>query len=695
MQTKNATGNLVNRYKAVLKKCALLNVFGSLALVSLCCASPAFALENPSGTTIGILETFNQSDTLTNNGTLTGEAKTVTFYDIDPSGQPMPVTFTAPVGMLGHATDAGDFSFTLKNTGTIAFEGVGGMAVFSQNGNHLLENTGTIELTSADDINGITGDILSGTLKAINSGTITITSGVNAEGMYLEADAGTVTLVNSGTVDATSDANADGMDADNGNDTTTKLYLTNEVDAVLRVESFVGSNVATFESANATGINADENAVIVNNGKIKVTSNATSNINMQGFPIAIAGIKADDNAQVTNTGKIKVTSSDIYAFGMIVGNNSTVSNIGCIKLSASKGFSAEVMGIRTNANLVPFVYNVGDWATSLYDRGANEAVFAVWSGDTINFNGGTLIVRPGTKEQNFKYDTEYAIADMATGYDLTTMTTAPVTLTGAFKGVATENPFLEATLTGKDATTQKVKIIKNTTAIQEETPAGSVGTANIGVANLQMTNISTAISTSIAPAPSSAGVSGSQELGMNSGSDYSIPKWTVFATPYGLYTDNSKYKFDVSSFGVTGGVSYNFNKDFSFGAHIDFNGSNSDSDTVENNSTSFAFGLHSNYFVMDNVYVSAQATVAFGSNDIEYTLANNTAEDDFNSTSFFGKINAGYIFKLNESNIIIPEIGLSYLHTESDAYDFNFANASVYNMNIHSSDYMRYMLTSC
>ena len=35
MLTKGAIGNLIKRYRAVLKKCALLNVFGSLAVASL------------------------------------------------------------------------------------------------------------------------------------------------------------------------------------------------------------------------------------------------------------------------------------------------------------------------------------------------------------------------------------------------------------------------------------------------------------------------------------------------------------------------------------------------------------------------------------------------------------------------------------------------------------------------------------
>ena len=35
MLTKGAIGNLINRYKAVLKKCTLINVFGSLAVASM------------------------------------------------------------------------------------------------------------------------------------------------------------------------------------------------------------------------------------------------------------------------------------------------------------------------------------------------------------------------------------------------------------------------------------------------------------------------------------------------------------------------------------------------------------------------------------------------------------------------------------------------------------------------------------
>ena len=43
--TKGAIGNLINRYKAVLKKCHLLNVFGSLAVAGMLVMGVADAAE--------------------------------------------------------------------------------------------------------------------------------------------------------------------------------------------------------------------------------------------------------------------------------------------------------------------------------------------------------------------------------------------------------------------------------------------------------------------------------------------------------------------------------------------------------------------------------------------------------------------------------------------------------------------------
>ena len=43
MMSKGAMGNLINKYRAVLKKCHLLNVFGSLAMAGTLVATGAIA----------------------------------------------------------------------------------------------------------------------------------------------------------------------------------------------------------------------------------------------------------------------------------------------------------------------------------------------------------------------------------------------------------------------------------------------------------------------------------------------------------------------------------------------------------------------------------------------------------------------------------------------------------------------------
>ena len=60
MQTKKAIGNLLNRYRAVLKKCHLLNTFGTLALAS------AFILGGAaSAMSDTVQDTFNKTHSLT------------------------------------------------------------------------------------------------------------------------------------------------------------------------------------------------------------------------------------------------------------------------------------------------------------------------------------------------------------------------------------------------------------------------------------------------------------------------------------------------------------------------------------------------------------------------------------------------------------------------------------------------------
>ncbi|MDR2055971.1 MAG: hypothetical protein LBQ10_08915 [Desulfovibrio sp.] len=62
MLTKNALGNLLSRYRAVLGKCRMLNVFGPLALAAaLALGSAGAAAGELGGTTITVGETVELS----------------------------------------------------------------------------------------------------------------------------------------------------------------------------------------------------------------------------------------------------------------------------------------------------------------------------------------------------------------------------------------------------------------------------------------------------------------------------------------------------------------------------------------------------------------------------------------------------------------------------------------------------------
>ena len=81
-QTKGAIGNLINRYRAVLKKCHLLNTFGSLAVAGMLVmggASYANALEIDGDHTVS--ETLSSLEDVSATGNISASAGDV-YYDI-------------------------------------------------------------------------------------------------------------------------------------------------------------------------------------------------------------------------------------------------------------------------------------------------------------------------------------------------------------------------------------------------------------------------------------------------------------------------------------------------------------------------------------------------------------------------------------------------------------------------------------
>ena len=119
MLTKGAIGNLVNKYRAVLKKCGLLNIFGSLALAGALTAATAMpvaavdwnssVVKITSGTVqvTGSTDTVAASITIDSGGTLTLGAQGQDLWTTPGAGA---ADFSAP-------------AITIKNNGTFTSSG--------------------------------------------------------------------------------------------------------------------------------------------------------------------------------------------------------------------------------------------------------------------------------------------------------------------------------------------------------------------------------------------------------------------------------------------------------------------------------------------------------------------------------------------------------------------------------------------
>ena len=157
MLTKGAIGNLVNKYRAVLKKCRLLNIFGSLALagaLTVGTAGMAVATVNWGNSVVTIdsgTETIStHTDTVATSITI-GNGSTLTLGD---QGQDL---WTTP------GADAADFSgptITIKNSGTFtsnggALQGIVPQDPWNYHGTLDAQQGSTITLTNGGSISAL------------------------------------------------------------------------------------------------------------------------------------------------------------------------------------------------------------------------------------------------------------------------------------------------------------------------------------------------------------------------------------------------------------------------------------------------------------------------------------------------------------------------------------------------------------
>ncbi len=718
MQTRNALSNLSKRYRAVLKKCTLLNTFGMLAIATLSLApvNIAFAKTiNNTDTSFLYLDTDSE---LINNANLSGGAFSINGIDftsgvfaenltssstflVTNNGK---ISMTNPLGEFAagmySAINNGKVELINSADGDIEIEGmdsVYGLRAYSGSAGIALTNDGDMTLSGINTVGGLyaQSDALTDIILE-NNKTINILQGTNVFGMYAESSTGSYsantgtanTLTNRGTISIINSLAPTGMVAYSR---LGENFLVNEGGISIQAEN--GSAIAMNAESEQNSNSLQNNGTIdvVNNlktaygirsityiGNNNVTNSGTISlysVNEKTYGIYAIVYDEGDNI-LSNSGVIDATSENQSAYGILLESyldveGSRVSNSGFINVEtqSSAHRAAEVYGLSS--------YIVDDWTLTLRSWTDRDTVFGSSVGKIVSFDNSIITLRPGTQEQGFTWGDEYSLANAISIND-----SMQSSITGTISEIKTEVPFLGFTQSGTaDAPIVSLYLIEN------NLPQNQINAQNIQNAITSMQSISTELSALLISYYTDTLIASNDLTGINAGSVEETNTWKLFASPYGQFTNNDTYGFNSNNYGITAGGSYNFSEQFMAGFHLNFSYANSDTTFLENDLFSFAIGAQASYFFNNNLYIRGNATYAFGSNDIKYH-AIGSAKDDYNSNSFFAGVHTGYIFEINENNIIIPEIGLSYLYTSTDAYNLHFlAPYEAYNMNIHESSY--------
>ncbi len=690
MTSRNALGNLTNRYRSVLKKCQLMNVFGSLAMVAMLvggsvCGASGATLENPVGSTQIGLEGDATSNVLINNGTLGGQftpaavgdvvsSAMVAFgddinFDLTNNGT-ISITETGQdvagamvIGAISSPTLATTYTLTnnksikiIDNLDSGGSDQTFGMAVQQEVSGSMsnVRNAGDIELitTVSDDSYGMFL-FSEGTVIAENTGIIKVEStDSSAESAGIFAIADKVQVLNSGTVDVTGSALTHGL----------ALILNTSLEAINSGDIIVKSSSAT-ERARGVEIQdggAANNMSFRNDGSISV----------QGVHEAL-GI--DLRSIATPSGVV-----DINGKGTISASTSDPA-----------GHAYQVWGNDTG-----YTVNVKEYGIDLAEVSswtAKKTVFGMNETGLLKLDNTKLFVHPemdasGKPVLDKQYVLENMVAvDSDTATEIQTMALAPISSVGTIASVESPVNTILAKLDSSNPDKPVVSLEANAAALIN--PMQSINAATIGSVHNATSNIEKKIFTTSVLQNSVSSGSNPNDSSLNAGS--ANGQWSMFMDVYGSYTDNSKYDFDASSMGVTAGLNYAFNPQFTLGMHLDLSASKLDSDhRIENESTAFAFGLHANYFVNPNWYVNGQITGSFGSHEMDYKPEATFKDSaDFDSFALSTALRTGYIFDINENSSVIPEIGLTYVHADIDNYNFAFAAEPLYDMSVHSTDF--------
>ncbi|MDR1857038.1 MAG: hypothetical protein LBR22_07770 [Desulfovibrio sp.] len=166
MLTRNALGNLLNRYRAVLKKCALLNIIGAIALGAVIATTPlvVYATQDSitQGTVVdGILDIgsdYNTEGAILETG---GEISAGQLLNTQGSDDGLTINVVLEIintGNFGDSLSSGKMTITGTNSEFILGDD-GKNTIFKNSGDFIIGENGTANFKHGTVINTETGTI--------------------------------------------------------------------------------------------------------------------------------------------------------------------------------------------------------------------------------------------------------------------------------------------------------------------------------------------------------------------------------------------------------------------------------------------------------------------------------------------------------------------------------------------------------
>ncbi len=614
---------------------------------------------------------------------------------------------------------------TLTNSGTIAASasGTGNYAfgMYANGDNSSLANSGTITAIATGDSGGAYG-MRGDNSTLTNSGAITASAtGDRGDAYGMVADGDNGSLANSGTITAIATGNGGWAYGMRGRDnsslansgTITASATTGWAYGMYGYTNSSLANSGTIAASATTGkafgMSGGANSSLANSGTI--TASATGNNGTAWGMYAGNG----SNSSLSNSGTITaITTGDSggaygmegYADNAALTNNRTVTAIATTATGEARGMALK-SGTAANYGLVSAIaanpanawelYStsihptdtvyITNWATDLRDFTTYK--FFGSDGAKLDLTGSRLTLRPGATERGFAWGREYAVSDLAGGL-------ANNWGRGAVASVTQEVPWVRARLTGTDWTDQKLSLHPNFT--RKTNPGQGVTSQGVAFALNQMRGMDTVLDRqrlqNSGAAPAAVANSGLAAFPTASGPDRGPASgWSGFLTPYFSYVDNSDLDYDATIAGFMAGATRRFNDAFAAGVHLGFSHADVSADLADQDGEALTglFGLHAIYNATPEWYLRGQLTgfLSRASNDWQsglpvYPLY---TDADINSRGLYASLATGYDWRINASNTITPEIGLSWLWSHQDSFSLDWKDRFGNRMDNYDLDY--------